>query len=76
MFSNLDIMQLLRGAESEESRMGIARIYLRHAEPKNPEDDKGRSPLLFAASFGETGLFKLFSDTLANLELLACFLEM
>ena len=30
-FSNMDIMQLLGGAESEESRMGIARIYLRQA---------------------------------------------
>ena len=29
--SNLDIIQLLLGAESEASRMGIARIYLRQA---------------------------------------------
>ena len=27
--SNLDVMQLLLGADSEESRMGVARIYLR-----------------------------------------------
>ena len=27
--SNLDIIQLIRGANSEESRMGVARIYLR-----------------------------------------------
>jgi len=64
--SNLDIIQLIRGADSEESRMGVARIYLRHAEMRNPEDDEGRSPLHLAACYGETGLFKLFSDTLSN----------
>ena len=67
--SNSDIMNILRvaaGVDNYEKRLGIARIYLRHAEEKNPEDDDGRSPLQSAVSAGEIGMYKLFSDHLVD----------
>jgi len=76
--NNSDIMNILRGAAGVDDyekrpcrkrlvkRMGIARIYLRHAEEKNPEDDNGWSPLQIAESANEIDVYKLFSDHLVD----------
>ena len=56
------ILQLLMSASSKEKRIHIARLYLRHANNKNPKAVIGSTLLHYFAGEGDTELFELFFE--------------
>ena len=56
------ILMLIESVRNREKRIQIARLYLRHANDKNPKAVNGSTLLHYFAGEGDTELFELFFE--------------